>query len=88
MTMSHTGWVVAGAVALAVAASARAAETLYNGIVLPAEWPPRAAKLTREPLSHEGLAAERQADDHNVGRLVLVVGIGHVGRRPVEERTP
>ncbi len=31
--------------------AARAGETLYNGIVLPDEWPPKIAKLTREPMT-------------------------------------
>ena len=29
------------AVVVALASAAAAAETLYNGIVLPSEWPPR-----------------------------------------------
>src|SRR5215472_8348738 len=45
--MKRTGsWIV---VTAAIALSGLRAETLYNGIQLPAEWPPRNQPLTSEP---------------------------------------
>jgi len=34
---------------LALTSLASAGETLYNGIVLPEQWPPKFDELTREP---------------------------------------
>ena len=49
-----------------------AGETLYNGIVLPATWPPRMAKLTREPMAPPYLAAPPKVIPIDVGRQLLV----------------
>lgn len=47
-------WAMAMCMALSMLSnmrSAQAAETLYNGIVLPEVWPPQQTTLTREPLA-------------------------------------
>lgn len=46
----HHHWLIALGLLLA-AAAAGADETLYNGIVLPGQWPPTVPTLTREPLA-------------------------------------
>jgi hypothetical protein len=47
-------------------------ETLYNGIRLPAPWPPRAEKLTREPMSPPYLASPPAVITIDVGRQLFV----------------
>jgi len=49
-----------------------AGETLYNGIVLPSPWPPRAEKLTREPMSPPYLASPPAVIPIDVGRQLFV----------------
>jgi len=49
-----------------------AGETLYNGIVLPSPWPPRAEKVTREPMSPPYLASPPAAIPIDVGRQLFV----------------
>ncbi len=47
----HRDLVLGVLLAMVCVMDASAAELLYNGIQLPAEWPPRVAKLTRDPLA-------------------------------------
>jgi hypothetical protein len=47
---SHVRTGLSLAATLFVAGTASAGETLYNGVVLPAAWPPRLARVTREPM--------------------------------------
>ena len=49
-----------------------AGETLYNGIVLPSPWPPRAETLTREPMSPPYLAEPPAVIPIDVGRQLFV----------------
>src|SRR5688572_21518744 len=44
-------WPFVAAIVLLFIAPLRAAETLYNGIELPAVWPPLQTALSREPLA-------------------------------------
>ncbi|MBL9215313.1 MAG: hypothetical protein JNG83_07550 [Opitutaceae bacterium] len=61
------------ALVLGVAAGARAAETLYNGIVLPAEWPPALRELDREaPDPPPYLARPPAVIPIDVGRQLFV----------------
>jgi hypothetical protein len=53
-------------------AVANAGETLYNGIVLPDEWPPRIAELTREPMSVPYLEHRPAVVPMDVGRQLFV----------------
>ncbi len=50
----------------------KAGETLYNGIVLPSPWPPRAEKLTNEPMSPPYLASPPAVIPIDVGRQLFV----------------
>jgi len=52
--------------------AARQGETLYNGIRLPAEWPPRVRTLTREPMSPPYLASPPKVIPIDVGRQLFV----------------
>ncbi|MEP0842322.1 MAG: hypothetical protein HRF43_06385, partial [Phycisphaerae bacterium] len=66
---------VMGAVAwLAVfaASTATAGPPLYNGIVLPDEWPPRIEKLTREPMAVPYLQNRPEVVPIDVGRQLFV----------------
>ena len=49
-----------------------AGETLYNGIVLPDEWPPRAEKLSHEPMPTPWLTAPPKVIPIDVGRQLFV----------------
>ncbi|MBM4038117.1 MAG: hypothetical protein FJ290_06340 [Planctomycetes bacterium] len=49
-----------------------AGERLYNGIVLPTPWPPRAEKLTNEPMSPPYLAKPPGVIPIDVGRQLFV----------------
>ena len=49
-----------------------AGETLYNGIQLPAPWPPRAEKLTRDPMPLPYLASPPGVIPIDVGRQLFV----------------
>ena len=49
-----------------------AGEVLYNGIELPAEWPPQIAKLTREPMAPPYLATPPAVVPIDVGRQLFV----------------
>ncbi|MBM4030365.1 MAG: glycosyl hydrolase family 32 [Planctomycetes bacterium] len=49
-----------------------AGERLYNGIVLPSTWPPRAEKLTNEPMKPPYLAAPPAVIPIDVGRQLFV----------------
>ena len=57
---------------LAVAAPATARETLYNGIELPDEWPPKSARVTREPGSVPYLEEPPAVIRIDVGRQLFV----------------
>ncbi|MHC5062022.1 MAG: hypothetical protein ACYTFK_13165, partial [Planctomycetota bacterium] len=59
---------------LALTGSANAGETIYNGIVLPDEWPPRCEKLTRDPMPVPYLENENrpQVVPIDVGRQLFV----------------
>lgn len=47
-------------------------ETLYNGIVLPEEWPPRAGELPRDPVKPSYLADPPAVIPIDTGRQLLV----------------
>lgn len=49
-----------------------AGETLYNGIVLPSPWPPRAETLTLEPMAPPYLAAPPDVIPIDIGRQLFV----------------
>ncbi len=66
MTLIHLSAIVA------VASSNLAAETLYNGIVLPDEWPPRIKELDREPMPVPYLRADPEIIPVDVGRQLFV----------------
>ncbi len=51
---------------------AQEGETLYNGIVLPADWPPQVETLTREPMSPPYLATPPAVIPIDVGRQLFV----------------
>lgn len=59
-------------VTLAVTAPAPAGEKLYNGIVLPEEWPPRIAELSREPMRVPYLEQRPDVVPIDVGRQLFV----------------
>lgn len=61
------GWCIAIGMA-----GAAAAETLYNGIVLPAEWPPRLADFPENPVTPPYLAAPPAVIPIDVGRQLFV----------------
>ena len=61
--------VVAWLVAVSTAA---AAETLYNGITLPAEWPPRLADFPENPVAPPYLASPPAVVPIDVGRQLFV----------------
>jgi len=52
--------------------SVPAGETLYNGIVLPDEWPPKIDKLTREPMPVPYLEHRPEVVPIDVGRQLFV----------------
>jgi len=52
--------------------TAVAAETLYNGIVLPDQWPPRIKKFTREPMPVPYLEHRPDVVPIDVGRQLFV----------------
>ncbi len=54
------------------AARAAHGEELYNGIVLPEQWPPAVEKLAREPMSPAYLASPPGVIPINVGRQLFV----------------
>ncbi|MGD8238777.1 MAG: hypothetical protein PVH68_09510, partial [Armatimonadota bacterium] len=60
------------AVAVSVALGQVGGETLYNGIVLPATWPPRIEELTREPMPLPYLEAPPAVIPIDVGRQLFV----------------
>ena len=51
---------------------AHAGETLYNGIVLPDEWPPKISELTREPMPVPYLNNRPDVVPIDVGRQLFV----------------
>ena len=52
--------------------TARAGERLYNGFVLPDQWPPRAGRLAREPMPVPYLKDRPAVVPIDVGRQLLV----------------
>jgi len=52
--------------------SAVAGETLYNGIILPEQWPPKIEKLTREPMQVPYLENPPEVIPIDVGRQLFV----------------
>ncbi|NLX22007.1 MAG: hypothetical protein GXY55_10130 [Phycisphaerae bacterium] len=54
------------------AAAAPTGETLYNGIVLPAQWPPRIPELSREPMPVPYLDQRPEVVPIDVGRQLFV----------------
>ena len=71
--MRHTIMLAAAMVLLAGgAAAAGDGELLHNGIRLPAEWPPRDRKLTREPMPVPYLAQPPKVIGIDVGRQLFV----------------
>lgn len=61
-----------GIVLCGLATSAPAGETLYNGIVLPDQWPPQIEKLTREPMRVPYLESPPEIITIDVGRQLFV----------------
>ena len=61
-----------GIVLCGLATSAQAGETLYNGIVLPDQWPPQIEKLTREPMRVPYLESPPEIIVIDVGRQLFV----------------
>lgn len=57
---------------LTAAAPVMAGETLYNGIVLPDDWPPRIESLSREPMPVPYLAQRPEVVPIDVGRQLFV----------------
>src|SRR5512137_2192364 len=62
--------VLGAVVMLPVATSA--GETLYNGIVLPAQWPPTVERFTREPMPVPYLEHRPEVVPIDVGRQLFV----------------
>jgi len=65
-------FLLAWSVVLLSCAAAHAAETLYNGIVLPDTWPPRRQKLSREPMAVPYLKTPPKVITIDVGRQLFV----------------
>ena len=63
---------LSAAITVRAARAAAKANTLYNGIVLPKAWPPRAGKLTREPMALPYLESPPKVIDIHVGRQLFV----------------
>jgi hypothetical protein len=59
-------------VILTLSTGAIAADTLYNGIVLPQEWPPRIKELSREPMPVPYLDQRPEVVPIDVGRQLFV----------------
>lgn len=57
---------------LAAISTTAAAETLYNGITLPAEWPPRLADFSNDPVTPPYLASPPTVILIDVGRQLFV----------------
>jgi hypothetical protein len=64
--------VVIGAPSAALVAEPRGGEALYNGIRLPAPWPPRTTALSREPMKLPYLEAPPAVIPIDVGRQLFV----------------
>jgi len=65
-------WLVVSAVLPMVAGDSRASEKLYNGIILPDEWPPKTEQLTREPMRVPYLESPPAVIPIDVGRQLFV----------------
>ncbi len=65
-------WISAAVFVCTVCFSAIAGETLYNGIELPDEWPPRVEKLTREPMPVPYLQDPPEVIPIDLGRQLFV----------------
>jgi len=63
---------VMSAVLLVLAGAARAGETLYNGIRLPDQWPPKRSRLTRRPMPVPYLKNRPEIVPIDVGRQLFV----------------
>ncbi|HSW47189.1 MAG TPA: hypothetical protein VLM89_16620, partial [Phycisphaerae bacterium] len=68
----HTFVLVFTPALLAASGSVLAGETLYNGIVLPDEWPPKIAELTREPMPVPYLENRPEVVPIDIGRQLFV----------------
>ncbi|MBN2508278.1 MAG: sulfatase-like hydrolase/transferase [Verrucomicrobia bacterium] len=68
------GLILVPVLALVLAGPGRleAGEVLYNGIELPQSWPPRVAKLSRDPMPVPYLAAPPKVIPIDVGRQLFV----------------
>jgi len=64
--------ILVSVVLLALAAPAHAGETLYNGIELPDQWPPKYEKITREPMPVPYLENRPAVIPIDVGRQLFV----------------
>ena len=58
--------------AAAAAPDKGAGQTLYNGIVLPEDWPPRMAQLPRDPVQPPYLESPPKVIPIDVGRQLFV----------------
>ncbi len=63
---------IAQALALVLATTASAGQTLHNGIVLPDEWPPQIKELSREPMPVPYLEKRPEVIPIDVGRQLFV----------------
>ncbi len=65
-------WCFAQQASPASAAQSRAGQVLYNGIALPATWPPQMQQLPREPVTPPYLAPPPEVIPIDVGRQLFV----------------
>ena len=65
-------WIVALAFVVGGLQAPLSGETLYNGIKLPEQWPPRVDKLTREPMPVPYLENPPEVIVIDVGRQLFV----------------
>jgi hypothetical protein len=64
--------ILANLTVLSLTAGAVAGETLYNGIVLPGEWPPRLTEFSAEPMKVPYLDIRPEVVPIDVGRQLFV----------------
>ncbi|NLE60097.1 MAG: hypothetical protein GX616_17235 [Planctomycetes bacterium] len=64
--------IIRAAIIIAAICPSLAAETLYNGIVLPDEWPPQIKELSREPMPVPYLENRPEVVPIDVGRQLFV----------------
>jgi hypothetical protein len=70
--MNRRAFLSVGASFLALGGAAKAGETLYNGIELPATWPPRRKELPKGPVTPPWLKAPPAVIPIDLGRQLLI----------------